>query len=35
MIGGRHTLELALAQRWGVAGNDDQLGLPRAEGLEG
>jgi hypothetical protein len=29
------TLELTLAERWGVAGNYDQLGLARSEGLEG
>lgn len=32
---GPHTLELTLAERGGVAGNDDQLGLSRPEGLEG
>jgi hypothetical protein len=29
------TLKLALAERRSVAGNDDQLGLPRPESLEG
>ena len=28
-------LKLRLAERRGVAGNDDELGLARAEGLEG
>jgi hypothetical protein len=28
-------LELTLAERRGVASNDDELGLPGAEGLEG
>ena len=28
-------LELTLAERRGVAGNDDQLGLSRSERLEG
>lgn len=28
-------LEFTLAQRRGVASNDDQLGLARAKGLEG
>lgn len=28
-------LELGLAERWGVASNDDQLGLSGAESLEG
>lgn len=34
---GQHgvVLELRLAERGGVAGNDDKLGLARAEGLEG
>lgn len=34
-IKAKHTLELALAERGGVAGNDDQLGLSRSESLEG
>lgn len=29
------TLELTLAERGGVASNDDKLGLSRSEGLEG
>lgn len=34
---GKHgvVLELGLAKRGGVASNDDELGLARAEGLEG
>jgi hypothetical protein len=28
-------LELRLAERWGVASDDDELGLSGAEGLEG
>lgn len=31
----QRTLELRLAERWGVAGDDDKLGLAGAEGLEG
>jgi len=31
----RLTLELALAQRWGVAGDDDKLGFAGSERLEG
>ena len=28
------TFELGLAQRWSVAGNDDEFGLARAQSLE-
>ena len=31
--GTRHTFELRLAERGGVAGDDDELGLARTEGL--
>lgn len=33
--GGQRTLKLTLAERRGVASNDDELGLSRSEGLEG